>query len=321
MKNILICDRFSMESLIDLKKNKNFHVENYSADKLETAHALIIRSKFPVTKEIIAAAKNLQVIVTCTSGFDHIDLNETSQKKITVMYTPDANVVSAAEHTWALLLACSRNIVAAHKEIKAGQWARDPFVGFELENKVLGIVGLGRIGQKVSQIAKAFQMKVIAFDPYQTEEAFKKHDATRVSYEELLKQSDIISFHVPATFETKNMLNRSHFEYTNPETILINTSRGSVIHEDDLCEALQEKKIKMAALDVFSKEPLPRDSKLLKAANVILTPHLGAFTSEAFEKASAQAVTQLNHFFENQISTNTLPLKNDWGTLSFKERN
>lgn len=320
MKNILICDRFSMESLVELKKNKKFQVESYSAEKLESAHALIIRSKFAITTDLLSVAKNLQVIVTCTSGFDHIDLVETSKKNIIVMYTPDANVVAAAEHTWALLLACSRNIVAAHKEIKSGQWTREPFVGFELENKILGVVGLGRIGQKVSHLAKAFGMKILAFDPYQTEEAFKQSNALRVSYEELLKQSDIITFHVPATFETKHMLNRSHFEYTNPETILINTSRGSVIHEDDLCEALIEKRIKMAALDVFSKEPLPRDSKLLKATNVILTPHLGAFTTEAFEKASAQAVTQLNHFFENQISTNTLPLKNDWGTLSFKER-
>ncbi|MBC7421194.1 MAG: hydroxyacid dehydrogenase [Bdellovibrio sp.] len=320
MKKIVIADRFAVEALIELKKNKNFRVENYTETNIAEANALIIRSKFAVDANLLNQAKNLELIVTCTSGYDHIDLKETAQRNIKVMYTPEANVTSTAEHTWALLMACTRHIVFAHKEMKAGVWTRDPFVGFELENKTLGIIGLGRIGQRVAKMAQAFGMTVIAFDPYQLEDTFKKANVQRQSYEEVLKQSDILTFHVPATFETHHMLNRSHFEYVHEDLILINTSRGSVINEDDLADALQEKAIACAGLDVFNKEPLPRDSKLRKCTNAILTPHLGAFTEEAFLKASMQAAQQVENYFSKNILMNALPLQNEWGSLSFKER-
>ncbi len=320
MKNIVIADRFAVEALVELKKNKSFQVETLSEANLTEANALIIRSKFKVDADVLNKAKNLELIVTCTSGYDHIDLKETEKRNIKVMYTPEANIVSAAEHTWALLMACTRHVVFAHKEMKAGVWTRDPFIGFELENKTLGIIGLGRIGQRVAKMAQAFNMQVLAFDPYQTEDVFTKANVQRQSYEEVLKQSDILTYHVPATFETHHMLNRSHFEYVHNDVILINTSRGSVINEDDLADALQEKRIRCAGLDVFNKEPLPRDSKLRKCTNAILTPHLGAFTEEAFLKASMQAARQTENFFTHQTLINTLPLQNEWGSLSFKER-
>lgn len=321
IKNILICERFSVEAQIELKKNKKFNVENYSDEKLKTAHALIIRSKTKIHKDLLDQAPNLQLIVTCTSGFDHIDLTETEKRNICVMFTPEANTISAAELTWSLLLNSTRQVFAANKDLKAGHWRRDSLTGTELANKTLGLVGLGRIGQRVAKIANAFDMKVLAFDPYVEAEAFQKTQAQRVSYEELLKQSDIISFHVPATNETRNMFSRSQLEYVHPDLILINTSRGSVINEDDLVQALSQNKIRFAALDVFSKEPLTRESKLLKLSNVILTPHIGAFTEEAFLKASLQGARRVHEYFENQLTQNTLPLKNDWGTLSFSERN
>jgi D-3-phosphoglycerate dehydrogenase len=217
-------------------------------------------------------------------------------------------------------MACTRHIVSANKELKTAKWNRDPFISFELENKTLGIVGLGRIGQKVNRLAQAFNMHVVAFDPYQDISVFEKNQVTRVSFDELLMQSDIVTFHVPATFETHQMMNRAHFENVHEDLILINTSRGSVINEDDLADALLEKKLKCAGLDVFQKEPLSRDSKLMKCSNVIMTPHLGAYTEEAFLKASQQAAKQVLQFFENKITENTLPLKNEWGSLSFKER-
>ncbi len=320
MKTIMICDRFALEALVELKKNKNFEVIPCDQSQVPNVQALIIRSKFKIDRELLEKAKNLELIVTCTSGFDHIDLKETESRKITVMFTPEANIISAAEHTWALLMACTRHIVSAHKEMKAAQWKRDPFIGFELDGRTLGIVGLGRIGQKVAGYARAFGMNVIAFDPYQPAEVFEKNQATRMSFDELLKQSDIITFHVPATFETHHMFSRPHYDSVDEETIIINTSRGSVINEDDLAEALLEKKIRCAGLDVFNKEPLSRDSKLMKCANLILTPHLGAFTDDAFLKASLQAVRQTQNYFENNKTENTLPLKNEWGSLSFKER-
>lgn len=320
-KNILICDRFAVEAIVQLKICSQFSVAQFSEDKLATAHGLIIRSKFKINKELLDKTPQLEIIVTCTSGYDHIDLVETKKRNITVMYTPDANATSASELTWSLILAATKEINLANKDLKAGLWNRDHYVTQELAGKSLGIVGLGRIGQRVAKIAQAFDMQILAFDPYQTEEAFEKVVARRCSYEELLKQSDIISFHVPATFETKNMFSRSQIEYVSPEIIVINASRGNVVNEDDLVEALNNKKIKFAALDVFAKEPLGRESKLLKCQNVILTPHLGASTEEAFLKASLEGCERITQYFLHQKVLNTLPLQNDWGSLSFAERN
>lgn len=326
--NILITDRFSSEGMTALKKNKKFQVntlpsENSEQKKqhLQTAHGLIIRSKFKIDKDLLQQTPLLKVIVTATSGYDHIDLVETEKKHITVMYTPEANAQSAAELTWGLILNCERHITMAHKEIKAGSWQREPFLGHELSGKNLGVIGLGRIGQKMAKIAKAFDMTVFAFDPYQEEAVFQNLQAHRVSYEEVLKQSDILTFHVPLTQETTHMLNRSHFEYIHPDCVVINASRGSVIQEDDLAEALLNKKIRCAALDVFAKEPLERNSKLLKCQNLIMTPHLGAYTEEAFKKASLQAAIQIEDFLLRNRIQNALPLINDWGSLSFQSSN
>lgn len=320
MKNILICERFAYEAQLKLAANKNFNVSQYSDEKLATAHALIIRSKFLITPQLLEKAKNLQVIVTCTSGFEHIDLIETQKRNITVMFTPDANARAAAELTWTLLLNSTRPVLNAHNELKTGTWNREPHCGHELAHKTIGIVGLGRIGSRVARMAHAFDMQILAFDPYADETIFTQAHALRSSYEEVLKQADFLTFHVPATKETKNMFNRSHIEIVQPNLTLINTSRGQVVHEDDLVTALLENKIKFAALDVFSKEPLTKDSKLLKCKNILLTPHIGALTSEAFLKASLEGATRVLEFFEQNLIQNTLPLKNDWGSLSFAER-
>lgn len=326
VKKILICDRFAQEAHIKLKTNKSFEVlltqtSEHLQSELPTAHGLLIRSRVKVDGSFLAAAKNLEVIVTCTSGFDHIDLTETKKRNITVMFTPEANQISAAELTWALILSCARHVPQAHKEMKAKNWARDNFAGLELSGKTMGIVGLGRIGSRVAKMAAAFGMQVLAFDPYCEDSAFTDTLAERASYDELLKQADVISFHVPSTKETKHMFNRIQIEMISPTAIIINTSRGSVIHEDDLAEALLENKIKAAGLDVFEREPLDRNSKLLKCNNVILTPHLGAFTEEAFYKASLQGASQIENYFMHQKSENTLPLVNQWGSLSFQEGN
>lgn len=320
LKNILICDRFSLEAEVQLKTQNNFQVSRFSEEKLPTAHALIVRSKFKVTKELLDRAQALEVIVTCTSGYDHIDLEETKKRGICVMYTPDANVNSTAELTWSLILAATRRITKTTKGIKAGNWKDESLFTQELANKTLGIVGLGRIGSRVARIAKAFDMKVVVFDPYQDLSVFNSLDLTRSSYEEVLKQSDILTFHVPLTFETENMFSRSQVEYVSPDLILINASRGGIVNEDDVAEALNANRIGFAALDVFKKEPLTREAKLLRCSNVLLTPHIGAYTEEAFLKASLEAARRLTDFFINQRSLNTLPLQNDWGSLSFSER-
>lgn len=323
-KKILICDRFAFEASIYLKKNSAFEVVMAQTQELQQTHitdadGILIRSKLKIDSAILNQAKKLKVIVTCTSGFDHIDLLETEKRNIQVMFTPEANQIAAAELTWALLLASARHVPQAYKDLKTKNWTRDPYSGFELHEKMIGIVGLGRIGMRVSKIANAFGMKVFAFDPYCDDSAFTDANAERCSYDELLKQVDVISFHVPGTKETKHMLNRISFEMMNPNAVVINTSRGSVIHEDDLADALLEGKIKAAALDVFEKEPLDKNSKLFKCSNIILTPHLGAFTDEAFYKASMQGALQIENYFTTQKIENALPLVNSWGSLSFQE--
>lgn len=316
-KVVLISDRFTQEALLTLESQAFLDVRrsptpNLEQLNLEGVNGLLIRSRTPVTRQVLSRAKSLQVIVTATSGFDHIDLEACAEWGITVMFTPGANVESAAQLTWALVLACANKVVNAHREIKAGTWNRDLLTGTELADKTYGIVGLGRIGSRVASIAEAFGMHVIAYDPYQDDAAFREAGAERVAYEEVLKQSDVLSFHVPRTRETHLMLNRSQLEYIHRGLILVNTSRGSVISEPDLVEALEQGWIGAAGLDVFEKEPLPRTSKLPNFQNVVLTPHIGATTVEAFAKASEQAAFKLIRFFMEGSTADTLPPKAPW---------
>ncbi|MFN7727896.1 MAG: NAD(P)-dependent oxidoreductase [Bdellovibrio sp.] len=316
-KQVLITDRFSQEAQLTLESQPFLSVRrsqtpNLSEVDLNGVHGLIIRSRTQIDRAVLSRAKNLQVIVTATSGFDHIDLEDCAEWGITVMFTPRANVESAAQLTWSLVLACANKISQAHREMKAGSWARETLIGTELHHKTFGVVGLGRIGTRVAQIAEVLGMNVIAYDPYQHETAFREARAERVAYEEILKQADVLSFHVPKTKETYHMLNRSHFEYIHRGGILVNASRGGVIKEQDLAEALENGWIGAAGLDVFEKEPLPRNSKLLNFSNVVLTPHLGANTAEAFAKASEQAALKVIRFFVDASTDDTLPPKADW---------
>ena len=316
-KQILITDRFTQEAWITLESQAYFDMRKTSTPDLtqwdlSSVHGLIIRSRTKITRETLARAKNLQVIITATSGFDHIDLEACAEWGVTVMFTPRANVESAAQLTWALVLACANKVVQASKEIKGGSWNREMLMGSELSGKTYGIVGLGRIGSRVALIAEAFGMNAIAYDPYQDDPAFREAGAERVAYEEVLKRSDVLSFHVPKTRETDHMLSRSHFEYLHRGMILVNTSRGTVINEQDLCEALGLGWLGAVGLDVFEKEPLPRNSKLLTFQNVVMTPHLGANTSEAFAKGSEQAALKMIRFFIEGSTEDTLPPKAPW---------
>ncbi|MBC7370042.1 MAG: D-2-hydroxyacid dehydrogenase [Bdellovibrionaceae bacterium] len=324
-KKVLITDRFAQDVFLYLQQQPNLEVvraespTHLQLEHLVGAHALIIRSRTLINEELLSKARNLQVIITATSGFDHIDLVATKKWGVTVMHTPSANIESAAQLTMALILACTNNLVTAHKQMKAGEWNRDGLIGMELNGRTHGIVGLGRIGTRVALLAQAFGMNVIAFDPYQEDEYFEKHKVTRLSYEEVLKTSDVLSFHVPKTLETDFMLNRSQFEYIHRGIILINTSRGSVIREPDLCEALENGWIKAVGLDVYEKEPLPRNSKLLNYPNVVLTPHIGANTEDAFYKASNIAAQKLVGFFLAGTTSDTLPPQVPWyGATPFK---
>lgn len=316
-RRILITDRFSQDAFLTLSQQSFLQVHKTPTPCLQDidlagVSGLVIRSRTIIDDKILQRAKDLQIIITATSGFDHIDLAGAEKWGVTVMHTPEANVESAAQLTWALVLSSINKINQAHRMLKAGEWNRDLVLGNELAHKTYGIVGLGRIGRRVAEIANAFNMHVIAFDPYASQNHFYEAQAERVSYEELLKRSDVLSFHVPKTTETDHMLNRSHFEHINRNIVLINTSRGSVIDERDLIEALQKNYLGAVGLDVFEKEPLPRHSPLLNFPNVVLTPHCGANTVEAFAKASEQAALKLIRFFVDASTSDTLPPKAAW---------
>lgn len=324
-KIVLIADRFSTESLLYLKQFQNLEIKqlelnsenekppwNSDPTYLEKINGLIIRSKTQIDETLLKKAPQLQLIISCTSGFDHIDLSATKRWGITVMHTPLANRESAAQLTWSLVLNCAQKIKEAQTQVASGNWNRDLLWGLELCDKTYGIVGLGRIGSRVAEIASAFGMKVVAFDPYLDDDIFIKYHAKRLSYEELLKTSDVISFHVPQTLETQRMLSLSQIEYIQRGAILINTSRGSVISEEDLCFALDQKWIRAAGLDVFQKEPLPVHSKLNSYKQVVLTPHIGGNTEDAFYKASQDAAEKCARFFMDGSTEDTLPPQVPW---------
>lgn len=323
-KKILITDRFTQEALLMLTQQNFLEVQQCEPDAvyqqdLSQFHGIITRSRTLFGADFFTKAKRLQILITATSGFDHIDLNAARKWGITVMFTPTANVESAAQMTWAHVLNAATKSFAANKQIKAGLWRRELLTGFELSGKTLGIIGLGRIGSKVCDYAHTFGMNVIAYDPYAEEQAFKDNQAERVSFEEVLKKSDVLTLHVPKTKETHHLLNKTQFEFINRGIVIINCSRGSVIHETDLVHALEKEIVSYCGLDVFEKEPLPRDSTLLKFSQVSLTPHLGANTSEAFAKASEQAALKLTRFFLDGSTSDTLPPKAAWYGAQFDE--
>lgn len=324
-KKIIVTDRFSSESLLLLERQPEVEVikldpQNLlTSEHLASADGLLIRSRTQIDISVLEKAKNLQLIITATSGFDHIDLEATQKWGITVMHTPNANRESAAQLTMALLLNCAQKISEAGRSVKAGHWRQESLLGFEINQRTWGLVGLGRIGSRVCELAQAFRMNVIAYDPYLSDEEFDRLKAKRVSFEELLKLADVISFHVPKTPETTKMLTKSQFEYINRDAILINTSRGTVIDEESLIWALEKKLIKGLALDVYEKEPLSRNSKLLQFPEVLLTPHIGAFTEDAFYKASHEAILKLIQFFIDGSTKDTLPPQVPWyGASHFK---
>ncbi len=244
--------------------------------------ALITRSGTPVTKELLERAERLRVVGRAGVGVDNIDLETASRKGILVVNAPTGNTLAATEHTMGMMIAAARQIPYAHNSLKEERkWERKKFMGVELAGKTLGIIGFGRIGSRVGIRAKAFDMKVIAYDPY-----IKREKAERLGVElvdeldELLRRSDIITIHTPLTDETRNMITKREIEKMKDGVILLNIARGGIVNEKDLYEALVSGKVRAAALDVFSKEP-PLDNIILDAPNVVVTPHIGANTYES----------------------------------------
>ena len=317
LKKVLVADRFSEDSLLWLKQQNFLNVQVAGSPRLETTEVatiqgLIIRSRTPIDEALLKKAKQLQVIVTATSGFDHIDLAACNRWGITVMHTPDANIESAAQLTWMLVLACAHKIRACRGQIEAGIWQRQEITGMELMGRAYGVVGLGRIGSRVARMAQSFGMNVVAYDPYLEDTAFAHAGARKVSFEELLAESDVLSFHVPKTEETAGLFNANSLPKLARCPILVNTSRGSVTPEKLILEALDRGLIRSVGLDVFETEPLPANSALIQHDRAVLTPHVAGSTDDAFAKASQMAAQKIVHFFLDGSTSDLLPPRAPW---------
>ena len=255
-------------------------------------HGLVVRSKTPVTEEVIAAAPHLTVIGRAGTGVDNIDLEAATRRGIVVVNAPQSNTVSVAEHTLAMLLALARRIPQADSALRAGHWNKQSCQGVQVRGKVLGIVGLGRIGMAVARRALGLEMEVIGYDPFVAPERASQAGVQWVPWEELLRRSDFLSLHVPLTEQTRGMIGRYELSLMKPSAYLINCARGGLIDEQALLEALKEERLAGAALDVFAQEP-PMTSPLLNCDRVLLTPHLAASTAEAQLDAAVEVAEQV----------------------------
>jgi D-3-phosphoglycerate dehydrogenase len=261
-------------------------------DALAGAHALIIRSATKVDGPTLEAATDLVVVGRAGIGLDNVDVAKATELGVMVVNAPVSNILSAAEQTMALLLAQARNIPQAHSALKAGKWERSKWEGVELHGKTLGVVGLGKIGALVAQRASAFGMRLIAFDPFISEERARHMGVELVDLDTLLAQSDFITIHLPKTKETTNLLDAAALAKTKPGVRIINVARGGIVNEADLAEAIRSGHVQGAALDVFEKEPTT-ESPLFELPSVVVVPHLGASTFEAQDKAGITIAEQV----------------------------
>ncbi|RVV98375.1 phosphoglycerate dehydrogenase [Mesobaculum littorinae] len=266
---------------------------------------LAIRSATKVTEKILAAAPNLKVIGRAGIGVDNVDIPEASKKGVIVMNTPFGNSITTAEHAIAMMFAVARQIPEASASTHAGKWEKSKFMGVELTAKTLGVIGAGNIGSIVIDRARGLKMKVIAYDPFLTQERADKLGVEKVELDELLGRSDFITFHVPLTDKTRNILSKENIAKLKPGVRIVNCARGGLVDETALAAALQDGRVAGAAFDVFAEEPATA-SPLFNLSNVVVTPHLGAATTEAQENVALQVAEQMSDYLLSGAVTNAL---------------
>ena len=293
MKKVLICDPMDPDAFEELKSISGLDVtlktgmdEEELVSTIPEFHAAVVRGATKITKPVIEAGTNLELLVRAGIGLDNIDVTEAEKKGIQVSNTPSATTISVAEHTFGLMLATVRNQGKANISMKEHKWEKKKFTGTELYGKTLGIIGSGRIGLAVAERAIAFGMKVVVFDIVDVKTPL---DILQVEIDELLAQSDVISLHLPFTASTKHMISDEAFGKMKDGAIIINASRGGVVDEEALLRALESGKVRAAAIDVFEKEP-PDDFALVDHPNVIAMPHIGAAASEGQKRAGFEVV-------------------------------
>src|SRR6476619_6348611 len=266
--------------------------------------ALIVRSATKVTADVIAAATRLKVIGRAGVGVDNVDVDAATRRGIVVANAPESNVVSAAEHTIGLLVALARNIPQAHAALVEGRWERSKWGGIELADKVLGVLGFGRIGRQVARRALGLQMKVVAYDPFVSGERFRELGVESASFDAVLERADFLTLHLPLTDDTRGSIDAAAIARMRDGARLINAARGELVDEAALVAALESGKLAGAAIDVFSQEPY--DGPLLKAPNVVVTPHLAASTEEAQDRAGVIVAEQVAAALEGGLVTNAV---------------
>ncbi len=323
---ILVSDNLSETGVEKLMKVPGFEVEVNTTltheefrEVIKEFDALVIRSGTKVTADILDNAKNLKVIGRAGIGLDNVDIEAASKLGIVVMNTPEGNVITTAEHAIAMILALTRNIPQASASTKGGKWEKKRFKGKEVFNKVLGIIGVGRIGRVVADRAQGLKMNVIGFDPYINSEVIDSLGIEGVTLEELFARADYITVHTPMTAETRNILNAEAFRKMKNGVFIINCARGGIVNEQDLYEAIKEGIVAGAALDVYTKEP-PTENPLLTLEQVIATPHLGASTEEAQENVAIAVADQVADFLTRGTIRNSVNAPNIDGAILAKLR-
>ncbi|MBJ6363487.1 phosphoglycerate dehydrogenase [Paenibacillus sp. GCM10012307] len=268
--------------------------------------ALLVRSQTRVTPRIMEAGANLKVIGRAGVGVDNIDLPAATQRGIIVINAPDGNTITTCEHTFAMIMAVARHIPQAYAKTINGQWDRKSFLGVELRNKVLGVLGMGRIGSEVAKRAKAFGMEIMGYDPFLTEERAEKMGVKLSSVEDIVRHADFMTVHTPLTPETRHMIGKAQFEIMKPGMRIVNCARGGIIDELALVEAVDQNIVAGAAFDVFEVEPPAEDHPFLKHPKIIVTPHLGASTVEAQENVAIDVSEQVLHILRNEPFSNAV---------------
>ena len=261
-------------------------------DAVAGAAALVVRSATAVTAAVLEAGTQLVVVGRAGIGFDNVDVATATRRGVMVVNAPRSNVLSAAEHTMALLLAQARNVPQAHAALTAGKWERSRWEGVELHGKTLGVIGLGRVGALVAQRAHAFGMRLVAYDPYVSPDRARQMGVELTGLEELVAQADFVTIHLPKTPETLGLIGRDLLAQARPGLRIVNTARGGIVDEAALEEAIASGRVAGAALDVFNAEPTTA-SPLFELPSVVVTPHLGASTAEAQDKAGVTIAEQV----------------------------
>jgi D-3-phosphoglycerate dehydrogenase len=270
-------------------------------ERLADVRAVMVRNMTTVDRAFIEAAPRLEVVGRIRVGLDNLDLRGLTEHGVVVCYPPEENAVSVAEHVFSLLLGFARHLPAADRSVREGRWERSSFIGFELAGKTIGILGLGRIGFRVAVRARAFGMRVLAYDPYLVPQhpAVTETGTELRSLDEVIRDSDVITVHLPLTEETRHLINAERLGSMKPSALLINTSRGSIVDEAALYEALRGDTIAGAALDVREKEP-PGESPLHSLANLVLTPHIASWTEESLHRVISTVAADVDRVLSGQ---------------------